>query len=92
MSHAGDGNLQPLIMYDANVPASFARAEAFGADVLRLCVALGCCLTGGHGVGVGKRDLTPVQFSPAELAQQRRVKAAFDPGWLLNPHKAFPLV
>jgi len=89
--HAGDGNLHPLIMYDANDPASFARAEAFGADVLRLCVDLGGCLTGEHGVGVEKRDLMPAQFRPEELAMQRRIKAAFDPGWLLNPHKVFPL-
>jgi len=89
--HAGDGNLHPLIMYDANDPASFTQAEAFGADVLRLCVDLGGCLSGEHGVGVEKRDLMPVQFKPEELALQRRIKAAFDPGWLLNPHKVFPL-
>jgi glycolate oxidase len=89
--HAGDGNLHPLIMYDANDPASVARAEAFGADVLRLCVELGGCLTGEHGVGVEKRDLMPIQFSATDLEQQRRIKTAFDPAWLLNPHKVFPL-
>ena len=89
--HAGDGNLHPLIMFDANDPASFADAEAFGADILKLCVEVGGCLTGEHGVGVEKRDLMGVQFSEVELEQQRRVKSAFDPGWLLNPSKVFPL-
>ncbi len=89
--HAGDGNLHPLIMFDANDPASFAKAESFGADILKLCVEVGGCLTGEHGVGVEKRDLMPVQFLPHELEQQRRIKSAFDPGWLLNPAKVFPL-
>ena len=89
--HAGDGNLHPLIMFDANDPASFERAERFGADILQLCVEVGGCLTGEHGVGVEKRELMPVQFALHELAQQRRIKTAFDPGWLLNPHKVFPL-
>ncbi|RAI56992.1 FAD-linked oxidase C-terminal domain-containing protein [Roseicella frigidaeris] len=89
--HAGDGNLHPLIMFDANDPASFHKAEAFGADILKLCVEVGGCLTGEHGVGVEKRDLMGVQFTPAELALQRAVKGAFDPGWLLNPAKVFPL-
>jgi glycolate oxidase len=89
--HAGDGNLHPLIMFDANDPESFAKAEAFGADVLKLCVEVGGCLTGEHGVGVEKRDLMPTQFTAAELEQQRRIKSAFDPDWLLNPHKVFPL-
>lgn len=89
--HAGDGNLHPLIMFDANDPDSFARAERFGADVLKLCVEVGGCLTGEHGVGVEKRDLMDVQFTETELAQQRRIKDAFDPGWLLNPSKVFPL-
>jgi glycolate oxidase len=89
--HAGDGNLHPLIMFDANDPDSFARAERFGADVLKLCVEVGGCLTGEHGVGVEKRDLMPVQFSPTDLDQQRRIKEAFDPLWLLNPSKVFPL-
>ena len=89
--HAGDGNLHPLIMFDANDPASFHKAEEFGAEILKLCVAVGGCLTGEHGVGVEKRDLMPVQFAAHELEQQRRVKSAFDPAWLLNPSKVFPL-
>jgi glycolate oxidase len=89
--HAGDGNLHPLIMFDANDPSSFAKAEKFGADILRLCVEVGGCLTGEHGVGVEKRDLMGVQFTETELEQQRRIKSAFDPGWLLNPNKVFPL-
>jgi glycolate oxidase len=90
--HAGDGNLHPLIMFDANDPDSFARAERFGADVMRLCVEVGGCLTGEHGVGIEKRDLMGVQFNATELDQQRRIKSAFDPGWLLNPSKVFPLL
>lgn len=89
--HAGDGNLHPLIMFDANDPASMHKAEAFGADILRLCVEVGGCLTGEHGVGVEKRDLMRVQFTEIELEQQRRVKSAFDPEWLLNTAKVFPL-
>ncbi|MCW8086539.1 FAD-linked oxidase C-terminal domain-containing protein [Sabulicella glaciei] len=89
--HAGDGNLHPLIMFDANDAESFRKAEAFGADILRLCVEVGGCLTGEHGVGVEKRDLMVAQFTPRELALQRAVKSAFDPGWLLNPAKVFPL-
>jgi glycolate oxidase len=89
--HAGDGNLHPLIMFDANDPASFAAAEKLGADILALCVEVGGCLTGEHGVGIEKRDLMRIQFTEAELAQQRLIKAAFDPDWLLNPAKVFPL-
>src|ERR1700722_4690844 len=89
--HAGDGNLHPLIMFDANDPESFHKAEPFGADILKLCVEVGGCLTGEHGVGVEKRDLMPVQFAEHELEQQRRIKSAFDPNWLLNPSKVFPL-
>ena len=89
--HAGDGNLHPLIMFDANDPASFHKAETFGADILKLCVEVGGCLTGEHGVGIEKRDLMGVQFSAVELDQQRRIKSAFDPDWLLNPAKVFPL-
>jgi glycolate oxidase len=89
--HAGDGNLHPLIMFDANDPTSLARAEALGADILRLCVEVGGCLTGEHGVGIEKRELMAVQFTAPELTQQRRIKEAFDPGWLLNPHKVFPI-
>ena len=90
--HAGDGNLHPLIMFDANLPGNFELAERFGADILRLCVEVGGCLTGEHGVGVEKRDLMPVQFTAIELNQQRRIKSAFDPDWLLNPSKVFPLI
>jgi glycolate oxidase len=89
--HAGDGNLHPLIMFDGNDPEDFAKAETFGAEILKLCVAAGGCLTGEHGVGIEKRDLMHVQFSPAELSQMRRIKSAFDPDWLLNPAKVFPL-
>ena len=89
--HAGDGNLHPLIMFDANEPGSFQKAEKFGADILVLCVEVGGCLTGEHGVGVEKRDLMRVQFTEIELSQQRRIKSAFDPNWLLNPSKVFPL-
>jgi glycolate oxidase len=89
--HAGDGNLHPLIMFDANNPASFHAAETFGADILKLCVEVGGCLTGEHGVGVEKRDLMLEQFDAHELEQQRRIKSAFDPDWLLNPSKVFPL-
>jgi glycolate oxidase len=90
--HAGDGNLHPLIMFDANDPVSLHKAEQFGAEILTLCVEVGGCLTGEHGVGVEKRDLMHVQFAAHELEQQRRLKSAFDPDWLLNPSKVFPLV
>ena len=88
--HAGDGNLHPLILYDANQPGQLARAEEFGNEILRLCVEVGGVLTGEHGVGVEKRDLMPVMFSEADLAHQQRVKCAFDPALLLNPGKVFP--
>ncbi|MCM8730568.1 FAD-linked oxidase C-terminal domain-containing protein [Hephaestia sp. GCM10023244] len=88
--HAGDGNLHPLILYDANKPGELDRAEAFGSDILRLCVEVGGVLTGEHGVGVEKRDLMPEMFSEEDLAQQQRVKCAFDPKGLLNPGKVFP--
>jgi glycolate oxidase len=88
--HAGDGNLHPLILYDANKPEEIARAEAFGADILRLCVAVGGVLTGEHGVGVEKRDLMGAMFNETDLAQQERLKCAFDPDGLLNPGKVFP--
>ena len=88
--HAGDGNLHPLILYDANKPGELERAEAFGADILRLCVRVGGVLTGEHGVGVEKRDLMPEMFDKADLDQQIRVKCAFDPDHLLNPGKVFP--
>ncbi|TXJ22151.1 MAG: FAD-binding oxidoreductase, partial [Afipia sp.] len=88
--HAGDGNLHPLILYDANIPDEMDKAEAFGADILRLCVKLGGVLTGEHGVGVEKRDLMPEMFSDIDLAQQQRLKCAFDTQGLLNPGKVFP--
>jgi glycolate oxidase len=88
--HAGDGNLHPLILYDANQPGELDRAEAFGADILRLCVEVGGVLTGEHGVGVEKRDLMPTMFSDVDLEQQQRVKCAFDEKGLLNPGKVFP--
>jgi len=88
--HAGDGNLHPLILYDAGKPGELERAEAFGHDILRLCVEMGGVLTGEHGVGVEKRDLMPEMFSEIDLAHQQRVKCAFDPKSLLNPGKMFP--
>jgi glycolate dehydrogenase FAD-linked subunit len=88
--HAGDGNLHPLILYDANKPGELESAEAFGSDILRLCVEVGGVLTGEHGVGVEKRDLMPVMFDPVDLDQQLRLKCAFDPDGLLNPGKVFP--
>jgi glycolate oxidase len=90
--HAGDGNLHPLILYDANKPGEAARAEAFGAAILRLCVQMGGVLTGEHGVGVEKRDLMPEQFTRADLDHQQRLKCAFDPEGLLNPGKVFPVL
>jgi glycolate oxidase len=88
--HAGDGNLHPLILYDANRPGQLEKAEAFGADILRLCVEVGGVLTGEHGVGVEKRDLMPEMFSEDDLKQQQRLKCAFDPAQILNPGKVFP--
>jgi glycolate oxidase len=90
--HAGDGNLHPLILYDANVPGELDRAEAFGNDILRLCVEMGGVLTGEHGVGIEKRDLMPLMFSEVDLAHQQRLKCAFDPELLLNPGKVFPVL
>ena len=88
--HAGDGNLHPLILFDANDPDELDRAEQFGADILRLCVMVGGVLTGEHGVGIEKRDLMPEMFTEGDLAQQMRVKCAFDDQGLLNPGKVFP--
>lgn len=88
--HAGDGNLHPLIMYDANEPGELERAEDFGSDILTLCVEVGGVLTGEHGVGVEKRDLMGTMFTEEDLNQQQRVKCAFDPDGLLNPGKVFP--
>lgn len=88
--HAGDGNLHPLILYDANIPGELQAAEEFGADILRLCVKVGGVLTGEHGVGVEKRDLMPEMFNEVDLDHQMRVKCAFDEKHLLNPGKVFP--
>jgi glycolate oxidase len=88
--HAGDGNLHPLILYDANQPGELERAEAFGAEILKLCVEVGGVLTGEHGVGVEKRDLMETMFTQTDLNQQQRLKCAFDDKGLLNPGKVFP--
>ncbi|WP_170552287.1 FAD-linked oxidase C-terminal domain-containing protein [Ruegeria atlantica] len=89
--HAGDGNMHPLILFDANKPGDLEKCEAFGADILRLCVDVGGCLTGEHGVGVEKRDLMTHQYAPQDLEAQMAIKDVFDPKWLLNPAKVFPL-
>jgi glycolate oxidase len=89
--HAGDGNLHPLILFNANDPDELVKAENAGADILKLCVEVGGCLTGEHGLGVEKRDLMHFQFNPVDLDQQMRMKSVFDPEWLLNPAKVFPL-
>lgn len=89
--HAGDGNMHPLILYDANKDGDLDIAERFGADILRLCVEVGGCLTGEHGVGIEKRDLMGEQFSPVDMEMQMLVKDCFDPQWLLNPAKVYPL-
>jgi glycolate oxidase len=89
--HAGDGNLHPLILFDINRPGEMEKAEAAGEEILKLCVEVGGCLTGEHGVGIEKRDLMPWQFTAVDLAQQMRVRGVFDPLWLLNPAKVFPL-
>ncbi len=89
--HAGDGNMHPLILFNANEPGQLELCEAFGAEILKLCVEVGGCLTGEHGVGIEKRDLMKVQYEPADLEAQMCVKDVFDPHWLLNPAKVFPL-
>ena len=89
--HAGDGNMHPLILFDANKPGDLEKCEAFGAEVLKLCVDAGGCLTGEHGVGIEKRDLMHHQYAPQDLEAQMAVKDVFDPNWLLNPAKVFPL-
>ncbi|MBS1301088.1 FAD-linked oxidase C-terminal domain-containing protein [Loktanella sp. SALINAS62] len=89
--HAGDGNMHPLILYNANMPGQLETCEAMGAAILKLCVEVGGCLTGEHGVGIEKRDLMHVQFDPVDLTAQMAVKDVFDPRWLLNPAKVFPL-
>ena len=88
--HAGDGNLHPLILFDANKPGELQRTEEFGRRILLLCVEVGGTITGEHGVGIEKIDQMCVQFKSAELAQFHAVKAAFDPDGLLNPGKAVP--
>ncbi len=90
--HAGDGNLHPLILYDANNPGELEKTEEFGTEILKLCVEVGGVLTGEHGVGVEKRDLMGVMFDETDLAHQERVKCAFDPNGLLNPGKMFPVL
>ena len=89
--HAGDGNMHPLIMFNANKEGDLELCEAMWADVLRLCFEVGGCLTGEHGVGIEKRDLMETQYSAEDLEIQMAVKDVFDPGWLLNPSKVFPL-
>jgi glycolate oxidase len=89
--HAGDGNMHPLILFDANKPGDLELCEAMGADILKLCVEVGGCLTGEHGVGVEKRDLMLTQYTAADIDAQLAVKDVFDPAWLLNPAKVFPL-
>lgn len=89
--HAGDGNMHPLILFDANKPGDLETAEAFGADILKVCVTVGGCLTGEHGVGIEKRELMTSQFDPVDLEAQLDVKDCFDPQWLLNPAKVFPI-
>ena len=89
--HAGDGNMHPLICYDANKPGDLEICEEFGAEVLKLCVEVGGCLTGEHGVGIEKRDLMTHQYDPADLEAQMAIKDIFDPAWLLNAAKVFPL-
>ena len=89
--HAGDGNMHPLILFDANKPGDLELCEEFGSEILKLCVEAGGCLTGEHGVGIEKRDLMHVQYDAADLEAQMAVKDVFDPAWLLNPAKVFPL-
>ncbi|MGV6806034.1 MAG: FAD-linked oxidase C-terminal domain-containing protein [Ruegeria sp.] len=89
--HAGDGNMHPLILFDANKPGDLEKCEAFGAEILKLCVDAGGCLTGEHGVGIEKRDLMHHQYTPQDLEAQMAIKDVFDPNWLLNPAKVFPL-
>jgi len=88
--HAGDGNLHPLILYDANDADSHARAEAFGTEILELCVKVGGTVTGEHGVGVEKLDTMCQQFDAATLQAFYGVRRAFDPAQILNPGKAIP--
>ncbi len=89
--HAGDGNMHPLILFNANQEGQLELCEQMGAEILKLCVEVGGCLTGEHGVGIEKRDLMAVQYRPEDLEVQMAVKDVFDPRWLLNPAKVFPL-
>jgi glycolate oxidase len=89
--HAGDGNMHPLILFNANEEGQLELCEAFGAEILKLCVEVGGCLTGEHGVGIEKRDLMHDQYDAPDLEAQMAVKDVFDPQWLLNPAKVFPL-
>lgn len=89
--HAGDGNMHPLILFDANKPGDLETCEEMGAEILKVCVEVGGCLTGEHGVGVEKRDLMLHQYNADDLEAQLKIKDAFDPAWLLNPAKVFPL-
>lgn len=89
--HAGDGNLHPLVLYNMNDPAEMVKVEECGAEILKLCVEVGGCLTGEHGVGIEKRELMTHQFDQVDLDQQMALKGVFDPQWLLNPAKVFPL-
>lgn len=88
--HAGDGNLHPLILYDANQPGELERTEEFGGRILELCIAVGGTITGEHGVGMEKLDQMCVQFNADEISQFRLIKDAFDDRGLLNPGKAIP--
>jgi glycolate oxidase len=89
--HAGDGNMHPLILFDANKPGDLELCEDLGSEILKLCVEVGGCLTGEHGVGIEKRDLMTHQYAPEDLEAQMAIKDVFDPKWLLNPAKVFPL-
>jgi glycolate oxidase len=90
--HAGDGNLHPLILFDANRPGDIERAEALGGRILELCVAVGGCITGEHGVGLEKLAQMPTQFTDGELTHLHAVKAAFDAHGTLNPGKGIPML
>jgi len=90
--HAGDGNLHPLILFDESAPGELERAEAFGAAILELCVRVGGCITGEHGVGMEKIRQVPLQFNDAELFQLGLIKLAFDEAELLNPGKGIPIL
>jgi glycolate oxidase len=90
--HAGDGNLHPLILFDANVPGEIEKAEELGGNILELCVEVGGCITGEHGVGVEKLRQMTVQFDDRELEQFHRIKDAFDPIGILNPGKGVPVL